>query len=105
VEPRFEIENHPFFMTTNRAVNESMTLSVNAGANKNRKKAKGLTFEDELKFLSHPSHQVTFPRGLLKRIVFYCTIIFYIRGNTEMHGLLYSDFQRGVNNAGSEYVK
>lgn len=105
VEPVFEIEKHPFFLTTNRAVNESMTLSVNAGANKGRKKARGLTFEDEIKILSHPSHQVTFARGLLKRLVYYCTIIFYVRGNTEMYNLLYSDFERGVNSAGFTYIK
>lgn len=104
-EPIFEIEKHPFFLTVNRAVNESMTMSVNAGANKGRKKARGLTFEDEVMILSHPSHQVTFARGLLKRVVYYCTIIFYVRGNSEMHNLRYCDFQRGENNAGFTYIK
>ena len=105
MEPIFIITEHPFFMSVNRVVNEAMLMSRNAGANKGRRKVNCLTFEDEKKILNHPHHQVTSPRGLQKRIVYYCTIVFLIRGNHKMWGLKYEDFTIGTNNAGYMYVK
>ena len=105
IEPVFIITEHPFFMSVNRAVNEAMLMSRNAGANKGRRKVSCLSFDDERKILDHPEHQITSPRGLQKRVVYYCTVVFLIRGNNEMWGLQYNDFTIGVDNAGYSFVK
>ena len=78
VEPVFIITEHLFFMSVNRAVNEAMFMSRNLGANKGCRKVSCLSFEDERKILDHSAHQIDTPRGLQKRVVYYCIVVFLI---------------------------
>ncbi|KAG0590571.1 hypothetical protein KC19_1G110600 [Ceratodon purpureus] len=104
-EPLIRISEHHFFLQTNAAIVKAMELSRDAGVNKPRSKPKCLSFEDEAKILSHPSHQLTHPKGVTKRMLYYCMSKFVIRGGKEAYNLKYKDFIRGVNSAGAEYVQ
>ncbi|KAG0631326.1 hypothetical protein M758_1G244300, partial [Ceratodon purpureus] len=101
----FDITENPFFIQVNNAVIQSMELSRNAGVNKVRKKPKSITFAEEALLLNHESTQLTFGRGVQKRMLWYSSSRFFIQGNKEMYNLKYKDFTRGVNDVGLPYVE
>jgi hypothetical protein len=104
-EPLIRISDHQFFFQTNSAVVKAMEMSRDAGANKPRVKPKCLTFSEEALILKHHSTQLNCPKGLLKRMLYYCVTFFVIRGNKECYNLKYRDFTIGVNQAGARFVK
>lgn len=99
------MHEHPHFGRVNKAVILAMKKSILAGANKARRKVDYFTDEDEIKILAHPNHQPTFPSGVQKRLVFFCTTVFLIRGNSELYNLRLSDFTLGTDERGREMLR
>lgn len=105
VEPQFCIQSHPWFLGAGRAVLRAMELSRNSGVNKDRRKVDALSYEDEIKILSHPLHQANYPDGVHMRFAYYCFVVFLIRGNTKLYNLLLKDFELGTDERGFTYLK
>ena len=82
VEPQLCIQYHPWFLGARRAVLRAMELSQNFGVNKDQRKVDALSYEDEIKILSHALHQANYPDGVHMRFAYYCFVVFLIRGNT-----------------------
>ena len=103
-EPLIIISEHHFFQQTNAAVEMAMELSRARGFNLPRKKPKSLSLAEESRILNHPLHQLTSPRGIQLRMLWFCVSQFIIRDNTECYELRYQDFEQGVNEAGASFV-
>jgi hypothetical protein len=104
-EPIFCIETNPYFVEVNSTVVASMELSRDVGVNKDRKKPKCLSYAKESLILNHDSHKLHHALGVLKRMLWFNTTRFFIRGYAEMYKLQYRDFKLGVNEAGALYVE
>jgi len=81
-----------------------MKKSRDARVNKPRKIAQAFTIAEERQVLDYTGHKTINPGGLQKQFVFYCTLVFFIRGNKDLYNTLYKDFKLGINANGKEYV-
>ncbi|KAG0570447.1 hypothetical protein KC19_6G162600 [Ceratodon purpureus] len=104
-EEPFSIETNPYFVEVNSAVVAAMEKSRDAGANKQRRKPKCLSFAEEALILGHASQSLSSNVGVLKRILWFNTSQFMIRGNTEMYKLRFKDFTQGIDDHGRCYVE
>lgn len=104
-EEPFCIETNPYFLEVSAAVVASMEKSRDSGVNKARRKPKCLSFAEEALILNHESQSLQNNVGVLKRILWFNTSYFMIRGNKEMHKLKYKDFTQGVDDYGRAYVE
>ena len=62
-------------------------------------KPKRLSSAEEAMIMNHVSTQLTSPRGIQKRLLYYIVTYFVIRGNNECYKLNYKDFTIGTNQA------
>ena len=103
-EPRFSVMVHPFFINTNKAIQNAMKRSRAVGVGRVRRKVDALTFEQEKRILACAIHQCNTPNGVHKRWAFYCFVVFLVRGHSELYNLRFGDFKHGFDSIGLPYV-
>lgn len=64
VEAQCCIQSHCWFLGAGRDVLRAMELSRNFGFNKDRYKVDALSYENEIKIISHPLHQANYIDGV-----------------------------------------
>ena len=94
-----------FFLEVSSAVVAAMEKSRDAGVNLGRKKPKCLSFAEEAMILNHHSHTITYNVGVLKRILWFNTTYFLIRGNKEMYKLKFRGFLQSTDDLGRQFVE
>jgi hypothetical protein len=99
-EPIFDLKRSPLFCRVCLACIISMRRSRKAGVGVTQKKVAVFALRTKAQVLGDIAMSMGHPKGLLRRVAYYCIFNFGIRGGGELHCLWRADFSFAEDDKG-----